>query len=187
MHIKFVGLLALLLIVLGMTMGAAAQDVAQPCKVADVLDVEYQGMVQRDWLQTVIVTLNANIKDDDIGNFLGTARELRRVLARADANCRGLHFTSDSEGMSPVIGPVSISGGIWRATLTTDGFASVKLETIEGDCGDEKLPFNVFDGDAKDGAQKVIKTGMGCQALISLENTSKPWDLMFELVKATDQ
>lgn len=188
MNIRFVGLLALLLTVLGMTMGAAAQDAAQPCKVADALDVEYQGMVQRDWLESVIVTLNANIKDDDITNFLGTARELRRVLARADATCRGLHFTSDEEGMRPLIGPVSFANGLWRVTFTTTGYGAVKIETLSGTCeSDYGVLFNVSQGAADKGAQSVFKTSEGCEALIGLENTGKPWDLMFELIKATDE
>lgn len=184
MKAKFFILVGLLLMV--MASSATAQDAELPCAVGDVLNLEYKGQIQGDWLQSVIVTLNANIDDDDTINFLGTARELRRILARMDSNCRGLHFTSDEDGMRPVIGPVDFVGGIWRVTFTTTGYGSVKLEELSGDCGRDALLFAAFEGDATDGAQKVITTGAGCEALISVENTGDPWDLMFELVKAAD-
>jgi len=62
----------------------------------------------------------------------------------------------------------------------------VKLETLEGNCGNEALLFNMFEGQASDGAQKIVKTGMGCQILISLGNTTKPWDIIFESIKLDD-
>lgn len=164
--------------------GVSAQDAVAPCALGDALNVEYQGMVQRDWLEALITTLTTNIKDDDITNFLGTAQELRRVLARADATCRGLHFTSAKEGLQPVLGPISLPDGIWKATITTKGFVTVKAEAINGDC-DDALLFNLFSDQATDGAQVIIKPSGGCEALISISNTSDPWDLIFEPVKLT--
>jgi hypothetical protein len=181
MKTKLFALIGLLILLI--TSIAAAQDTEAPCATADVLATEYRGMVQGEWLQTVITTLNANIEDNDTTNFLGTARELRRVLARLESNCRGLHFTNESEGMEPVIGPVSIASGIWRATFTTAGFGSVKLDVISGTCEDDGLIFNAFEGDAADGMQSVVTTGPGCEVLISVSNTSEDWDLMFEAVK----
>lgn len=163
-----------------------AQDAEPPCAVDDALNVEYQSMVQRDWLQTVITILNANIEDADTTNFLGTARELRRVLARLDADCRGLHFTNDSDGMQPVIGPVALTGGTWKVTFTTAGYGTVEMEELGGDCGRDSLLFAMFADQATDGSQAIIKIGESCEALISVSNTGKPWDLMFELVKAAD-
>lgn len=186
MKIRLGILAGMLLITLAMTMSAAAQDSGAACNLDDALNTEYQGMVQRDWLQSVIVTLNANIKDADTVNFLGTARELRRVLARLEANCRGLSFSSEADGKQPVIGPIPFQNGIWRATLTTAGFASVKIEDISGACEDSGLLFSSFEGDAADGMQKVFTSGPGCEVLIEMGNISEDWTLIFELVKAAD-
>lgn len=186
MKTRFLILAGLLLSLVSLTVGAAAQDASSPCAVDDALNTEYQGLVQRDWLQSMIITLNANIEDADTTNFLSTARELRRVLTRLDANCRGMIFTNDIEGMQPVIGPIPFPNGIWRATLTTAGFASVKIEDLSGTCEDDGLLFNAFEGDAADGAQKVFTSGNGCEVLIEMANMSEDWELMFELVKAVD-
>lgn len=187
MKTRFFILAGILLAMMAMVMSAAAQDTEPACAVDDVLNTEYQGMVQRDWLQSVIVTLNANIDDSDTVNFLGTARELRRVLARLDANCRGLHFNSEEEGMEPLIGPVSFADGLWRVTFTTEGYGAVKIETLGGTCeSDYGVLFNASPGAADKGAQAVFKTSEGCEALIGLENTNEVWDLAFELVKAAD-
>jgi hypothetical protein len=187
MKVRACILAGLLLALMAMATGAATQDTEPPCVVDDVLNTEHQGMVQRDWLNSVIITLNANIEDADTSNFLSTARELRRILTRLDANCRGMRFTNESEGMQPVIGPIPFTNGIWRATLTTAGFASVKIEDISGTCEDDGLLFNSFEGDAADGAQKVFTSGPGCEVLIEMANMSEDWELTFELVKATDQ
>lgn len=182
MKTKLFALVSLIILLMA-SIAASAQDAQTPCATADVLAAEYRGMVEGEWLQSVITTLNANIEDNDTTNFLGTARELRRILGRLEANCRGLHFTNESEGMEPVIGPVSIASGIWRATFTTAGFGSVELEVISGTCEDDGLIFNAFQGDATDGMQAVVTTGPGCEVLISVSNTSEDWDLMFEAVK----
>jgi hypothetical protein len=187
MKTRLLGLVGLVLVVMGLAMSAAAQDTEPACSVNDVLNTEYQGMVQRDWLDMVITTLNANIEDDDATNFLGTARELRNVLSRLDADCRGLHFTSADEGMLPLIGPVNFENGLWRVTFTTAGYGAVKIETLAGTCeSDYGVLFNVSPGEADKGGQAVFKTSEGCEALIGLENTSEDWDLIFELLKATD-
>lgn len=189
MKIRFVGLLALLLTVLGMTIGAAAQDAAQPCKAADVLDVEYQGAVQRDWIATMMATLTKTAETDNMTDWLSAATELRTVLARLDANCRGLHFTSEANGgLSAVIGPVSIPDGIWKVSLLSDGsYESVKMTSVDGECYDViSTILTTADDISKNPLQKVLKTTGGCQGLIEVTQLDGTmWDLIFEPVKLT--
>lgn len=181
-------LAGLLLVVLAMAMSAAAQDTPETCNIDDVLNTEYQGMVQRDWLQSVIVTLNANIDDSDTVNFLGTSRELRRVLARLDANCRGLSFSSEVDGLQPVIGPISFPNGVWMATLTAPKYGTVEVETLSGKCGDLSSYIFILDpGEGAEGAEQVFKTSDGCEALLTIDGAREGWTLTFELVKAADE
>lgn len=179
------GILLAMLAMLAMAGGAAAQDSDPACVVDDVLNTEYQGMVQRDWLQSVMITLNANIDDGDTVNFLGTARELRRVLARLDANCRGLAFSSEVDGEQAVIGPINFASGVWRAVFTVNGVASVQMETLSGTCKSGFL-FTAIEGDGTEGAESIYKSADNCEALISVSYVNGDWDLMFVPIKLDD-
>jgi hypothetical protein len=185
MTVKFWSVVGLLCMVLALAISATAQDTGAPCSVDDVLNTEFQGMVQRDWLESVIVTLNANIEDDDAANFLSTARELRSVLGRLEARCRGLSFSSEVDGAQPVIGPITFPDGVWKGTFTVNGVASVEMETLSGTCKSGYL-FVATEGDGTDGAEAIYKTEDNCETLISVTHVHGEWTLDFELIKASE-
>ena len=182
-----VKMLIVLVLLLSAMAEVRAQETDPPCELNEVLSAEYKGMVEGEWLESVITTLQANIEDDDSLNFLSTGRELRKILARLDANCRALLFNTENDGQRPVLGPISLESGLWRVTFTTAGFGSVRTETLSGDCGTDTYLFNAFQGDAADGSEIVYETGRACEVLIEISNTSEPWELSFELLKATEQ
>lgn len=184
MKARFFILAGLLLTLISLVIGAAAQDAEAPCVAADVLDVEYKGIIQRGWIKTMAVTLETTAEDDDMTNWLGAAGEMRRVLARLEADCRGLHFNSEVDGAQPVLGPIAFPNGIWRAVLTTEKYAIVKTEEISGKCeSDYGVLFNSSPGDAIEGAEAIFKTSEGCEVLITIENARDGWDLIFEPIK----
>ncbi len=83
--------------------------------------------------------------------------------------------------MTPVIGPVEIPAGTYRATATTTGYMIVAVEPLDGTCGHIWTGlFNLSSGEASTGVQEVI-TFEECLAMIVIRNVWEPWTLEFEL------
>lgn len=126
----------------------------------------------------------ASIEAGDGEKWLEDMRGLRNYLSMADALCRKLSFSSDVDGMQPVIGPVLFPDGLWKATFTTTRYGIVHMTAVEGDCGDTEYLFSESEGEAVTGAGEVFTTSGDCTALIALDNTDTDWTLTFELVRA---
>lgn len=114
---------------------------------------------------------------------LGAVRDAASIAAAA---CSGLNFNSDDEGLMPVIGPIVIPEGLYRVTVTTDGFYILQLEVLDGLCGEGRMLspyiFGISMGQASNGAQAVI-TSEGCETLLSVSNVTKSWTLGFEKLR----
>ena len=113
--------------------------------------------------------------------------DLEKAVVAARIECGGMIFTSEEEGLQPVIGPVELPEGMYRATLTIDGMGVVELDVLDGSCGDSiGMPvFMVLDmGGAPDGAQTVVESE-GCEALISFSSVTfaHNWTLEFEKLR----
>ncbi len=111
---------------------------------------------------------------------------IRDAASIAAAACSGLTFSSDAEGMMPVIGPVEIPEGIYRVTLVTEGFFIMKIDALDGECGEGSRmssgAFSVMQDTATNGAQIVVNSE-GCEALLSISNVTQPWTLEFEKLR----
>lgn len=147
-----------------------AQDDAPTCDAAATADV-------------LIELVEALRTADSPIEALGAIRDAASIAAAA---CSGLNFNSDDEGMMPVIGPVEIPEGLYRATLTTDGYFIMELDPLSGKCGEGSRFSNsiylIMAGTASDGAQVVINSE-GCEALFSISNVNEPWTLSFEKLR----
>jgi hypothetical protein len=111
-------------------------------------------------------------------------RQIEELVSTVRTECYGLTFTSEQEGMQPVIGPVSIPEGLYRATATTTGFMIAEVDPLEGQCSARGFGslFNLSRDTAIDGAQAVFESS-GCEALIAISNTREPWTLKFEKLR----
>jgi hypothetical protein len=146
---------------------------AQPPAVDCDLDLD------QDFLRE---EFDAALAQDDL---LEGLREFRQFLTALDADCRGKAFSREEDGANPVLGPINFDNGVWRATFTTGRFGAVTFDVLNGDCDFERteLLFNVFEGEATEGAQQRFRTDGQCQALISVSNTSGDWALQFEFLR----
>ena len=84
-----------------------------------------------------------------------------------------------------VLGPMAIPAGLYRVTVTTNGYASVKLAVSSGECGSgtsflNNLVLLVARGQAANGAEAIF-TSRGCVTLIEVSNVQGPWTLSFEI------
>ena len=81
-------------------------------------------------------------------------------------------FTSEEEGLRPVLGPLSLPAGIYVATLTTEESMSVSRTSLSGDCGSdlEESLFNLACGRGAVGAQSVVIVEKDCEILLEVDN-----------------
>lgn len=111
---------------------------------------------------------------------------VRDAASLATAACSGLSFNSDDEGLMPVIGPIEIPEGVYRVTLVTEGYFIMKVDALDGACGEgtrmSSNAFNVGRDSATNGAEVVI-ISEGCEALLSVSNVTKSWTLGFEKLR----
>lgn len=95
-------------------------------------------------------------------------------------------FSSGSNGMQPVIGPVDIPTGFYEVTVTTSGFFIGEIETVSGTCNTDMMGlFNLSDGIANNGAENWFASE-NCRALIQISNTQQPWTLEFRAMGPQD-
>ena len=119
----------------------------------------------------------------DVTAWMTTAHEMRFFLATMDGYCRGYQWSSEFDGQMPVIGPVQFQDGLYRATVATDGYYIMSVETIEGEC-EPRLGssiFNLSEGEASQGAQATFRA-TGCTALLEVSNVTDEWSVSFELI-----
>ena len=167
---KRIGVVVLAALLLVSAVSVWAQDDAPVCDAAATADM-LAGLVEA--LRTADSPIEA----------IGAVRD---AATEAAAACSGLNFNSDDEGLMPVIGPVEIPEGLYRVTLTTEGYFIMHIDPLSGNCGEGRMfsgsAYNLMAGDAKDGAQVVINSE-GCEALFSISNVTKPWTLSFEKLR----
>lgn len=138
-----------------------------------------------DEVASYMKRLDAADAESDIASWMTTAHEMRFFLAAMDGICRGYHWSSEVDGLQPVIGPVMFQDGLYRVTVITEGFYILEVEAIEGDCETRRSDtiFNLSSGEGSDGAQSTFDA-TGCTALFAASNVSDEWELSFELISA---
>lgn len=119
-------------------------------------------------------------------NALEVLTQIGDQIAQLKVMCSGLTFEGSSD---EVVGPLEFPEGIYRATLTTPGFASITVTVLDGECGGgsgsflTSVVFGAFRDDATNGMEAVFSS-TGCEALIEISNLSDPpYLLEFELVR----
>ncbi len=139
---------------------------------------ELQTMVTED-----LAAMEKAVATSDVERWVEVARGLRNTLAIVDGFCRGFSWDSETEGQLPVIGPVLFPDGLYRATVTTNDYLTLRIETLSGDCdpGGGRALFILSADDASDGAQAVFRSD-SCAALIEISRVDEDWELSFELI-----
>jgi hypothetical protein len=108
---------------------------------------------------------------------------LRAAISEYTVACTGLNFSSEQDGMQPVIGPVEIPEGIYRVTATTEGGIISKIDVLSGECGGYGGSLvSAPKGQANNGAQVVFESA-GCEALVSITLSTDAWTLAFEKLR----
>jgi len=147
----------------------AAQESASECDLTAL--VEAMGIAS----DTITV--------GDMDATLTALLDLENLISRTRAECAGLAFNNQSEGQSPVIGPITLDAGVWISTVETDGYLAAQITILDGTCdwGFGAL-YNLTQGQGVGGAQTIIQSE-GCTILIEISNTREPWTLTFEQVQ----
>ncbi len=88
-------------------------------------------------------------------------------------------FSSVDEGLQPVLGPISLTKGVYIFTATTEDFMIVSPTSLAGDCGSD-LKYSIFSisaGDGSNGAQSVVEAEEDCSVLLEVSLVSQRWTL----------
>ncbi len=104
-------------------------------------------------------------------------------------------WNSNSEGLNPVIGPVSIPAGLYIATVNTSGFFIAEFEPISGECRTgtfaSNILFNKFGSEMQDfgvdigagSSEQERFRSQDCRTLIAITNATQNWTLTIEEVR----
>ena len=108
-----------------------------------------------------------------------TLRALRREVAEAEAACHDWRFTSDAEGMQPVLGPLTLPQGSYTLNVTTAGYFNAALELEEGLCAYRDQSAGAFSrGQAVGGAARILDVSSEtCSFLLAIGSANEPWTL----------
>lgn len=158
----------ILLILLSISFSVSAQD-DSPASDCDLTT-----------LSPLLDTAQDALAGDDAKAALEALSVVRNAIAQAQAACSQLTFTSEEYGQIAVIGPVEIPAGVYRASVTTDGYFIADVTLLDGECDDRNL-FNLTEGEASNKAEAVFKSE-GCTVLIETDNTREPWTLIFSRI-----
>lgn len=115
-------------------------------------------------------------------NTFEIVTEMRDTSAQLAAACTGLSFDSDTEGISPAIGPFVVPAGVYRVRIEgEDGAVSVQQTILSGECG--------YDGQivgklsSMESAEAVYTVDEDCEIMLTMGFASKPWALTFEKLR----
>ena len=163
---RYFGLL--LVLVLLFTGVVIAQD--------DTTSVE--GCATEDFTTLLAEQSEILAESDDLDLAL---RDLINTLSAKRADCAGLLFNDERNGKNKVLGPITLEEGLWKVTVTTDGyFAAPSLEVLSGECeATSYILLNLGRGDAIDGAEALIHLS-GCEVLIPTSHVSDAWEMRIE-------
>lgn len=136
-----------------------------------------------DYTPTLEEIINLATEPDDAAAALD---EIAAIISAAKIECSGLSFNSEDEGMQPLIGPITLPEGMYRATLTIDGMGMVSMESLDGNCGEDQfgLPLFMVMEMGESETQALVDAGGG-ECLIKFENVTMvdEWTLTFEKLK----
>ena len=113
---------------------------------------------------------------------IDTLAEIDALISEARIACEGFTFSSEEYGLLPVIGPITIPEGIYRATATTPGFFITESTPLSDGCGRdvERSWFILSAGEATEGAQVVIEVESDCELLLEISTATESWLIELE-------
>lgn len=128
-------------------------------------------------LLSLLSTAAKRLESMPVAEQRATLRALRRLLAEAEAGCQDLRFSSDGEGMQPVLGPLQLTPGSYTLHVRTGGYFNAALEVEAGLCAYRDRSAGAFSrGQATDGAARILDVGPeGCAFLLAISSANEPW------------
>lgn len=168
-----VGLLALLL-----AAGVMAQDATE--EAAD--GQTEQSCTGDEWGEFLPGLIETVAQLETVDDPLATLLLIQAHIGSMRSACTGGVWSSEEYGTSSsVIGPIIFTGSLYRATLTSHA-ASVRITTLEGDCGMSGIGAT---GDSPDGVaeSEVLWEFENCVAYFQVSPSGNTWTLSVEKLK----
>lgn len=168
MKAKLFILAGLLFILMTLGISGQAQDTEQTCS-----DEQWTGFITP---LTEMVSAFANADDP-----LTVLLEIDTAIQTMRAACTGGTWTSEEYGTSStVIGPITLDGTMYKATLISEKNASIRVTEMEGDCGFAALGAVSSDDTTESSA---IWKFEGCVAFFEVNGYGTPWTVTLQKIK----
>lgn len=115
----------------------------------------------------------------DAEDFNTALRDLRDRASDYIVSCGELTFSHETDGTSPVIGPIDFPDGAYRVTFDTNYIGGWSISDLDGDCG-----FGAYGSvtNIEGGQEQAFTEFEGCRGVIEV-NATKEWSLTFELIQ----
>jgi hypothetical protein len=123
----------------------------------------------------------AAARDLETSEALAALAEVRSGLSKAERECLGLDFEGTANTVSD---PVEIPAGLWRVTITTEGYIILSVMVLDGTCeaqgiyGADTLA-SLSRGQGVDGSD-VLFMSEGCTAIWQTQNVTDPYTVTFQ-------
>jgi hypothetical protein len=169
------------LMLLGVLPVMKAQDEPTPTALCSLETVQ----TVTNAMAALITQAQADATAGDLAAAAATLAQMDNAAGDLRIQCSGLVFEGTTQD---VIGPVSIPAGTYIATATTEGFMSVVLNVLSGECGQGTGSFlspglfNLSRDEATTGAESVMSS-TDCRVLIEVSNVQAAWSLVLEQVQ----
>lgn len=168
------GLIVLIVLLLAMVGVVSAQDEDNLCDGDNLSAVA-------DMLEGAAAAIREGSEDLPI-----LLQALQLMVSYTIADCNGLTFSSEIEGLQPTMGPFMIEEGIYIARATTTGFFIAEFTVLDGACGEgDRMGDSIFilnQGEADSGAEVVVQSE-GCEVLMSIGTATEDWTIEFEKIR----
>ena len=105
--------------------------------------------------------------------ILAWIQGIQVALNTVITECGGLAFEGTGDA---VIGPLTFAGGFYQARMNVEGLAQLEVETVSGDCGNDRLLLNTISESS--GVEALFQPGADCVALFQIGARSA-WELSF--------
>lgn len=159
---------------------AKLEEVEGSCYLLSIFDLfaifelDKQNMVERV-IYTDACEANINVVTSTGSWTIEVSEYLEQDVAAVQDS-----YDSETLGTMPVLGPLIFDDGTYTFNVTTDGYMTLTVQPLSGDCETESGTLvGVRPGEASNGVTATLNT-FNCIAFITMDNVSDPWTITVE-------
>jgi hypothetical protein len=131
-------------------------------------------------LTTALKLISSFKSSGDNDKDLTALLKLSSAISTANVSCGG-YTVSGSK--AKLVGPFELKEGLYRASIKSDGSASMTGKVLDGDCGQSESTNSAFFVLLTKGhkiAETIINSGSDCKLMVDIGLTLSQWTIVIE-------